>query len=222
MSQTNGRWEATQPFTDAFIFVSAMDAVATSGTMAYTRNAAGDFSLNAGASQTCVITVSLESLMNRLGTSFLDSDALEQFGGANSPFNSQLRPPITNATNPIAGGAPTTGVMTNRGVKIIDMVVHYFISGAALTLHTVGLTKTVFPVSGTPAALVVSNIIANAANGLATATNANPQSTKVAVASPAFNMSDLSIVQVELDATTQVGGAYRFYGVTFHVNYNWA
>lgn len=221
MSQTNGRWEATQPFTDAIIPFAANDFNATSGTAALTRNAKGDYSLNVSTGQTCIFLMPFTRIMHRLGTAFLDSDSLEQFGGTNSPFNNQLRPPITNATNPIAGGAPTTGAMTNRGVKIMDVTLHYLIGAVNLSTHTVGLSKTVYPVSGTPGALVVTDVLANAANGLPVAFNANPQSTKVAIGTPVWNMTDLSSLILELDATTSTG-TYRLYGGSVHVQYNWA
>lgn len=219
MSQTNGRWEATQPFTDAFIPFAANDVNATSGTAALTRNAKGDYSLNVSTGQTCIFMMPFSTLIHRLGTAFLDTDSLEEFGGANSPYNSQLRPPITNASNPIGGGTPTTGVMTNRGLKIVDIVLHYFIGAVNLSTHTIGLSKTVYPAAA--GALVVTDVLANAANGLPVAFNANPQSTKVTIASPIWNMSDLSALMFEIDATTSTG-TYRLYGGSVHVQYNLA
>lgn len=225
MSRTDGRFEQKLPFTDAFLPMDASDFFSVGGASTLTLNAKGDVSFNAGASITGKWICSITGLLFRKGLApFLQ----EQFGtaaGVAGPTS------VANTSDPDAqiGPPPQTGALTitpqtgfaPKGVKIVDYVLHYRIDTNPLSTHTSGLSKTVKPTPGTPAALVVTDIVANAANGLATAVNANPQSTLIAVASPVFNVTDLSELVIEVDATTPVGGAYRMYGGTLHVQYNY-
>lgn len=73
----NERFAADLGNPDGQIFLSPLDFVATSGTLTATRNAAGDFSLNIGASQTCVLVAPLSSIIFRYG---LQDWCQEQFG----------------------------------------------------------------------------------------------------------------------------------------------
>lgn len=229
MARTAGKWEGDSPFIDGVIPVLANSFTATSGTMTFTKNAAGDFSLNAGASQTCVIYGPLDDEIFRTGMQD-DSALLENYGtstpgnaaGAGNaaytgnqggPYGVTGRPPFSGATQL----TPPVGTRL-KGIKILDVTLVYFISGAALTLHTIGLKKTTF---ANNVANAISDVIAQGANGLATATQANPYVTKVAVAAPTFMVSDLTGLYIEVDATTQVAGAYRLYGAFIHVQYNY-
>lgn len=226
MSRTGGRFEQKLPNTDGFIPIGASDfASLGAGASTLTRNAKGDVSFNMAASLVGVWETSLTGLIYRTGqTPFLQ----EQFGtaagvaGPTSVANtgspdSQIGPPPQTGMLSIT---PQTG-MVPKGVKIMDITLHYFIGTNPLSLHTIGLSQTVKPSPGTPAALVVTDILANAANGLATAANANPQSTKVLIASPVFSVTDLSELILEVDATTPVGGTYRLYGATIHLQFNY-
>lgn len=223
---TQGRFEQDSPFTDAFLPMDASDFFSVgAGASTLTLNAKGDISFNMAASLAGKWICSITGLLFRKGIlPFLQ----EQFGTAagvagptavantSSPDAQVGTPPFTGTT----GLIPQTGFIP-KGVKIIDYVLHYRIDTNPLSVHTSGLSKTVKPSAGTPAALVVTDIVANAANGLATAANANPQSTLIPVASPVFNVTDLSEIVIEVDATTPVGGAYRMYGGTLHVQYNY-
>jgi hypothetical protein len=224
--RTNGRFEQKLPVTDAFLPMDASDFFSVgAGASTLTLNAKGDVSFNMAASLAGKWICSLTGLIFRTGQApFLQ----EQFGTAAGVAGPTT---VANTSDPDAGigPPPQTGQLSiipqtgffPKGVKIVDITMHYQITTNPLALHTVGLSKTVKPVSGTPAALVVTDIIANAANGLATAANANPQSTKVLVASPVFNVTDLSELIIELDATTPAGGTYRMYGATVHLQYNY-
>jgi len=103
----------------------------------------------------------------------------------------------------------------------MDIVLHYLVGTNPLSVHTIGLSKTVKPPTATPGALVVTDIVANAANGLVTAASANKVSTKITVTSPVFQVTDLSELIIEVDATTPAGGTYQLYGATVHVQYNY-
>jgi hypothetical protein len=230
MSRTNGQFQMKTPFSDGLVHFNAMNFAVLSGAAPLTRNAKGDISLNAGNTQVCVFGLPLSALIQRLGQlPFLQ----EQFGTAagvagpttvantSDPDGNVLIPyvpPMTKATMETVTGGEAGFVP--KGVQINDVTLHYQIGTANLTTHTLGLSKTVYPVSGTPGALVVTDVIANAANGLATAFNANPQSTKIAVASPVFTVNDLASLLLEVDATTPGTGTYRLYGASIHVSFN--
>lgn len=225
MSRTNARFEQDLPFTDGVIVLSPIDfgIVGAAGPV-LTLNASGDVSINQGASLAAKYVASLNNAIYRLGMQpFLQ----ERFGtaagvagptsvaGTSDPDALVGVPPFTGNV----GITPTSGFIA-KGIAITDVVLYYLITGAALTLHTMGITKTVKPTPGTPAALVVTNVLANAANGLATATNANPQSTLAAATSQVFQVTDNTELILEVDASTQVAGAYRLYGAEVHCRFN--
>lgn len=225
MSRTQGRLEQKLPVTDAYLPLDASDFFSVgAGASTLTLNAKGDVSFNMAASLAGKWICSLTGLIYRKGMlPYLQT----QFGTAASVAGPTS---VANTSDPDAsiGPPPQTGVLsitpqtgfTPKGIKIVDIVLHYLIGTNPLSVHTMGLSKTVKPVSGTPGALVVTDVIANAANGLATAANANPQSTLIQVVSPTFNVTDLSELIIEVDATTPVGGTYRMYGGTVHLQYN--
>lgn len=225
MSRTNARWEQDLPITDVFLPLDASDFFSVGGASTLTLNAKGDVSFNAGASIPGKWICSLTGLLFRSGLiPFLQ----EQFGTAAGVAGPTA---VANTSDPDAsiGVPPFTGAsqltvqpgFVPKGIKVVDYVLHYRIDTNPLAVHTSGLSKTVKPAPGTPAALVVTDIVANAANGLATAANANPQSTKITVVSPIFLITDLSELVIEVDATTPAGGAYRLYGGTCHVQLNY-
>lgn len=221
--RTNGRFEGKTPFTDGYFGIT-IDSFNNfgAGVATKTRNGKADLSFNVGASQVCAFETSFEGLLFRTGQSpFLQ----EQFGtaaGVAGPTS------VANTSDPDAqvGPPPQTGILSitpqtgfvPKGIKILDITLRYQITGAALTTHTIGLAKAVF---ANNAAIVVTDIVANAANGLATAVQAQPYVTKVSVTSPTFTVSDLTDLWLEVDATTQVAGAYRLYGATVHVAFNY-
>jgi len=226
MSRTDGRFEQKLPVTDAFLPMDASDFFSVgAGASTLTLNAKGDVSFNMAASLAGKWICSVTGLLFRKGMApFLQ----EQFGTAAGVAGPTA---VANTSDPDAsiGPPPQTGQLNitpqtgflPKGVKIVDVVLHYFIGTNPLAVHTAGISKTVKPTPGTPAALVVTDIVANAANGLATAANALKQSTLIAVASPTFNVTDLSELIIEVDATTPAGGTYQMYGGTLHVQYNY-
>lgn len=220
--RTGGRFEQKTPNTDGyFVLTSKAFDNYGAGIATKTRNAKGDYRFSVGASQACIFAAPLESVLFRTG---MLPYIFAQFGTAASVAGPTS---VANTSDPDAqiGPPPQTGIVSitpqtgfvPKGIKITDITLKYVISGAALTTHTIGLSKTVF---ANNAAIVVTDILANAANGLATATQANPYVTKVAITSPVFTVSDLTDLWIEVDATTQGGGSYLLYGATIHCAFN--
>lgn len=182
---------------DGAIFLAPQQFLPLSNSV-LTRNAAGDYSLNTGATLAAVISAALnEGVMRRI-PGLLGNLAAD-------------------GTNVVVGDP-----VVPRGIKITDITIHYLITGAALTVHTVRMDRVKFVNN---IANAISVVLANAANGLQTATQANPYTTKVPVVDPqssaGYDTSDNSGLLIEINATTQGGGAYRFYGVTLHYTYNY-
>ena len=222
MSNTQARWEQDTPFLDGVFPVTIDDINVYAAASTKTRNAKGDYSLNQAASNATVYATSFAGLIFRTGQSpFLQ----EQFGTAagvagptsiantSSPDGTIGVPPFTGASQlvPFVGQIP-------KGIKILDITLKYQVTTNPLSLHTIGLSKTVFANNVAPA---VTDILANAANGLATAAQAQPYVTKVSLVSPVFQVSDLADIWLEIDATTPVGGTYRLYGASVHVAFNY-
>lgn len=215
MPHTASRFQQDLGFTDSFAFLDANKCVATGGASVLTRNAAGNLSHNAGASVAPIYSFNLVDLVYRTG---FGEDLQNQFGGAGIAGSAapQGRPPFTGSTQ-------LTPRTTNKlkGVKFLSFAVCYLITGAALTAHTCRMDKSVF---ANNVAIATAAIVASAANGLATATQANPYVTSVALAAgeQVYRISDLSQYWIEVAPTTQGGGAYRMYGirVLYEFNFN--
>lgn len=220
MPHTQSRYQQDLGFTDSYIFIPAPDFIQTgAGVATLTKNAVGDFSWNVGAAQVTVFDVHVtDGQIIRTG---FGEDLQEQFGGTGIPASAQpqfYRPDVLGAMNTGQQLQPRTALKA-KGIKPISLKVVYFISGAALTLHTVRVDKTVF---ANNVANAITSIIPNGANGLATATQANPYVTTVpfSAAQQIYQITDLSELWVEIAATTQVGGSYRLYGVELTTEYN--
>lgn len=226
MSRTNARWEQDNPFTDGVLILSPIDFASVGAAVAgIALNASGDVSQNQAASIVAKYVVSLNNVIFRTGLlPFLQ----EQFGTAAGVAGPTL---VANTSDPDAqiGVPPFTGAsqfqppatgFAPKGIAFTSVTLYYQIGTNPLSLHTMGITKTVKPVPATPAALVVTNVLANAANGLATAANANPQSTTAAVTSTVFQVADNAEYILEVDVTTPAGGTYRLYGAEIKVRFN--
>jgi len=222
---TQGRFEMDTPMTDG-VFPVTVDDLNNygAGAATKTRNAKGDYSFNVAASQVTVFATSFAGLIFRTGMlPFLQ----EQFGTAagvagptavantSSPDAQVGVPPFTGTT----GLIPATGFIA-KGIKIVNIALKYRIDTNPLSLHTIGLTRSQFT-DNSAAAPVATDIIANAANGLATAARANYYVTVIPVAAPVFSVADLNDIWLEIDTTTPAGGAYRLYGATVRVAFNY-
>lgn len=232
MARTGGKWEGDLPFTDAKITLPPLD-VMVSGTATITRNGAFDWSLNQGSSLTNQYNINIsQAVIERLGMQD-DGALLENYGtgtpgnsagGGNlpysgnqgSPYQVSGRPPFAGSTqlNPVIGTRP-------KGFKATDLTFVYLISTLALTSINVQVNKTTY---ANNVAIAQAVLLANAANGLQTATQANPYVTKVAItpANVLFNQTDNSEIQAELVVVTPATSLFRLYRVFIHGQFNYA
>lgn len=146
---------------------------------------------------------------------------------ANLTVNSTIAQNVFTTPAGVSGPPPFTGVTQltpptaprPKGIGIRAIYPIYSIAGAGLSTNTIGLTKTVFSPNAAP---VVTSLLANAANGLATATNAQPYLTPINFASPIpMQVTKYASYSIEWDVTTAAGTAV-LYGVFIDVNYNFA
>jgi hypothetical protein len=222
MPHTEGRYMQDLGFTDAFTRLTAFDFVSlgASAPTAPTRNAAGDFSWNVGASLG-PITFSTNLLGDMIQRTGFGEDLQEQYGGAGIAGSAQVRtyrPDVIGAMSALQELTPRTAFKT-KGIRPVSLKVVYLITGAALSAHTIRIDQTVY---ANNVANAITSVLAVGANGLATATQANPYVTVVnfPAAFQIYDITDLSDVWVEVSATTQSSGAYRFYGAEFTFEYN--
>lgn len=224
MSRTGGIYQQKTPNTDGRIILGGQDFQLASGggTSTFTRIANGQVSQHIAASQADVFFVNLSQILFRTGQlPFLQ----EQFGTAagvagptsvantNDP-DAQIGPPPQTGTLSIT---PQTGFLA-KGIKVNDITLKYLIGGTGpLTVHTIGLAKSVF---ANNAAIVTTNLLANATNGLQVATQANPYVTKVTPTTVAFITTDLTDLILELDVTTPAATTYDLFSVELHVSFN--
>lgn len=217
MPHTQSRYQADLGFTDGVILFGPNQIFPT-GTTVLTRNAAGDISFNQAASQ--AVTYSLNLGDGQLFRTGFGEDLQEQFGGSGIPASAQFqgRPDTIGAMAALQELTPRTALKI-KGIQINSIAVVELIAGAALTVHTCRLDKTVF---ANNVANAITAILASAANGLPTATQANPYVTEVALAAgqQIYRISDLSEYNFEVATTTQGGGTYRLYAVRMKVTFN--
>lgn len=214
--RTHGAFYADSSHQGGRIFYGASDANWTpAANLVYTRNAAGDYSLNQGASLgPSTITVNLCDVKRILEAPNAPLPFQEQFGKASGVAGYPADAP---GLPPFAGASQLTPPLAQppKGIRILSFNYIYQITGAALTLHTVNLYRTTF------ANNVANSIATPAITGAgATAVQANPYVSLFTVTAPVFENTDLSDAIVEIQATTQAAGAYRFYGILFNVDFN--
>jgi hypothetical protein len=209
MGHTASRFQQDAGFTDGFS-VNLFNILASNGVL--TRNGVGDVSFNVGAAVTGTFTCNL--LDGELLRTGFGEDLQEQFGGAQPSGSAQpqfYRPDLIGSMNTAQQLQPRTANKT-KGMKLLGVAVTYLITGAALTAHTCRLDRTIF---ANNVALATTNMLASGANGLATATQANPYVTAITIpaAGQIYYTADQTELWFELVATTQAGGAYRLYNI---------
>lgn len=226
MPHTQSRYQQDLGFSDGVVLfgprqiipsVAATGLPPTTETI-LTRNAAGDISYNQIASQAVLYDVNMGA--GQLFRTGFGEDLQEQFGGAGIPASAQFqgRPDTIGAMAQLQEITPRTALKI-KGIQINSIAVIELISGAALTAHTCRLDKTLF---ANNVAASITSIIASGANGLPTATQANPYVTEIPLAAnqQIYRISDLSEYWLEIAATTQGGGTYRLYAVRMKVTFN--
>jgi hypothetical protein len=212
MPHTHSRYQQDLGYTDGILLFSAEDFL-FSGTTAIARNTAGDWSLNQGAGQ--AVTYGLNLLSAELVRTGFGEDLQQQFGGAGIAASAepQGRPPFTG----VAAITPRTANKV-KGIKFNSVTMIEQITGNALTTHNLRIDQTIF---ANGVANAITSVVANGANGLPTGTQATNQLTTVAFPAPAYIITPLTELWLELAVTTQGGGAYRLYGVQANIEFNY-
>ena len=127
----------------------------------------------------------------------------------------QGQPPMTSSQLATISGNYVGGP-GKKGLQIDSVDVIYQVLTVAASAATMGLTSTNFVNLVAPA---VTNIIALAANGLPTATAAQPAVTNVAVASPAMIVALDTELLLNINLTAGSGGTIKFYGACIKGHY---
>jgi len=219
MPHTTQNFAQDRGFSDGILIVGPED-IMVSGTGTRTRNAAGDWSINQGASLTVNFALNIGQMIQRTGYALGSKLHQEQFGGSQAD-------PLANGGG-VYGvdytGAPDSARLPRttpvpKGIKIKGFNLVYLITGAALTAHTCRVDKVTY---ANNVAVAIAASLASGANGLATATQANPYVTQVlfAAGEQIYRATDLQELILEITATTQAGGAYRLYRIELLVEFN--
>jgi hypothetical protein len=221
MPGTSGRYNAASPQTGAFTFIDASQLHVDSANLVYTRNAAGDYSLNrtAAAAETYHVVASFGDYVNRIqatGTDF-KNDIQSQFGGQYGPASYPGRPPFKwGGSGPAPWLQPPTAG-TPKGMRINNLWVVYNVGVAALSANSVTLQSTTYADN---APLVVAALGTNPST-LPVAFRANNYVSTVTVNTPAFLTTDLSELSVEVTISMLATGTLKFYGVGAHFDFNY-
>lgn len=211
MARTHSFFAQDTSFPDGVIFVGPHKFAATTGAVTLASTGHGNFSANVAAATSVVLVATLDdSIAIRTGYADFIEEAFGNQKRGSGDFTGY--PPLSNAKL-----YDTSQTYRKKGIQINDVTLVYSIAGAALTSQTLGLTNTLFSNNVAP---VVTNLIAQGANGLATAVQTQPYVTKIAVPSPQFIVTDLTQYQLELDITTPVSSTYDLLGAFLHVNLN--
>lgn len=218
MPHTQGRYQQDLGFTDGRVFAPPND-IHFSGTTVLTRNAAGDWSLNQAASQTVLYAVNVAELIERR-TGF-GEDLQEQFGGTGIPASAQqqvYRPDVSAGMSTGQEITPRTALKV-KGYKLLSVDVIYQIGTLALTTHTIRIDQTVH---ANNVANAITAVLANGANGLATAVQANPYVTNVPLAAgqQIYRIGADQSIWVELNVVTPATSTYKLYGFDCSVEFN--
>lgn len=229
---TQGPISSATPNTDGQIWIGASafaPLVAASAPLA--SAGAGLLTLNVPSSTTANLFSVLNAIL-RTGQLASAARSQRQFGTAalvpgpstvantGSPLSISGYPPFTQAQNPTLTGG-FKGAL-GKGVQINYADLIYEIDTGAITSVTVGLTQTKMPAIGTPAAPVVSNIIALGANSLPVAANTAGQATRtrVTVAAPAMLTVDAGEIIANVNFVVPAANTVKFYGAILGVSFN--
>jgi len=231
MPHTKSRYMQDLGFNDSRLFVGPGDFALISGTAPLTKNAFGDYSFNLGNSATCVFACNLaQAILRRLGFA---EDLQEQFGGAGIAGRAEYqgRPDILTS---MAAGQPITPrtVLIPKGFRLLGLDFVYLVAGLALTTQQFGIALTKF---ANNTANAITSIVAIAANGLQTTTQANPYVTNYTltvanqqaisnpqsgVVLPGYLLLADNNLWIEWDMSTGASGTARLYGIDVSFEYN--
>jgi hypothetical protein len=225
MSSTQGRFEQRSPFTDGVIPIplGCITFTSDSGTApAIVRTAAGNWGISLAASSEAHFNVELAPSVFRTGLlPFLQ----EQFGTAagvagptsvantTDPFAQPVNPgfpPFTGATqlSPVAGFVP-------KGIQVNNFTVAYNVATSTLTTFNCTIEKTTY-VNAT--AVAVSHLLTS--TGLTKTFAATPYLGTLTPTTPAFNVTDNSIISIDMDVVTPASSVFTLLKVFAHVSFN--
>lgn len=213
MPFTKGRWEAYTQHTDATEYVIVPTVI--SGTTGFTKVAAGDYATTLGNSITSVLVYRFPGII-RTGEPHLE-DTLLTSQALTGPQYEQYNPPLAPYTIPGPVAGQTLPVLKGVRLKSVDLI--YLLAGAAATTNTVGIFV---KQDANNAAPVVTTLVAQAANGLATATQTARYviNVPIAVATRGFTVTPDTVITVEWDLTTASGGTAQVFGCVFNYDFN--
>jgi hypothetical protein len=222
MPHTQSRYQQDLGFTDGRVFLGVGDLVwDVLAQAAITRNAAGNWSINhvAAANTTNFACNLTNAIMRRTG---FGEDLQEQFGGTGIPGSAQVqvyRPDVIPAMAAAQQLQPRTALKV-KGIKLLSFDVIYFIGTAALTAHTCRVDQANFVNN---VALAPTVVLASGANGLATATQANPYVTNVPLlaAQQIYRNSVDSELWIEVSVQAAATSVYNLYGFDCLCEFNY-
>lgn len=220
MPHTHSRYQQDLGFTDGRIFLGPGEIVwDIAAQAAIARTAAGQWAVShvAAANTTNYAVNVTQAILRRLG--FVE-DIQAQFGGAGIPGSAdfQGRPDTIGAMSAAQPIQPRTAFKL-KGFKLLSFDVIYSIGTLALNAHTCRVDQTVYVNNVAPATTVV---LASAANGLATATQANPYVTNVPLAANQQiyrNIADTAL-WIEIASNAQATSVYSLIGIECVCEFN--
>lgn len=200
-----------------FYNASQGNFIQAAGTVAYTRNAAGDVSINLSASSTVQAQFGLADLKRPffnfpypgLGGTFPTSNEFQEvFGTA-----------AGGPGNPFSGGSTGNIFETPAipwGLSVVDVFAVYSVVTNPLSTATIGLYRQRYAEGVANAQDVLVNAAAMTLTATAGATTCHVF--KSTLAQPlVFESTDNSDLVIEVILTTPAGGTSRLYGVGIHV-----
>lgn len=190
---------------------------------AVSRAAAGQWSVaHVVAANTTNFAVNVtQAVLRRLG---FGEDLQHQFGsqaGTGIPASAQpqfYRPDVIGNMNTGQQLQPRTAFKV-KGFKLLSFDAVYSIGTAALTTHTCRVDQTIY-VNNVAAATTV--VLASGANGLATATQANPYVTTVPIPAnqQTYRISNDMALWIEIAANAAGTTVYNLIGIDCAVEFN--
>lgn len=222
MPHTQSRYQQDLGFTDGRIFMGPGDIVWDVAAQAgVSRTAAGQWGVaHVAAANTTNFAVNLtNAILRRTG---FGEDLQEQFGGTGIPASAQpqfYRPDVIPGMSTGQQITPRTALKL-KGIKLLSFDVTYSIGTLAMTAHTCRVDFTNYV--NNVAANTVS-VLASGANGLQTATQANPYTTTVTLAAgqQVYRVTADAALWIEISANNQATTAYTLIGVEAAVEYNY-
>lgn len=220
MPHTESRYQQDLGFTDGKLRANVPDIVFTGATLAVTRVAAGQWGIVLGtpAAQANTFAFNVSKFIRRTG---FGEDTQNQFGGTGIPASAQpqfYRPDVAPGMATLQQITPRTALKT-KGYKLLSFDAIYLLGVAAATTNTCRVDQCVFVNNVAPA---VTSVLASGANGLQTATQAQPYVTNVPI--PVAQQTYRTLVDTDMWIEMVITGAatttVTFYGFDVYCEYN--